>query len=89
MLQQGHDLRRERREGREPAAESGNHEQPPLRRQRREGRKKRDGEPDEVATDKVGGERAGRDRGEIGVELRAKPPAQHRAQAATEADGGG
>src|SRR2546421_557877 len=54
-----------------PPKKPGNQKRPPRGRQRRERRKKRDGEPDEVTADEVGGERAGQDRGEIAVELRA------------------
>src|SRR5204862_53653 len=69
-----------------PAAAAGDHEQPPLGGYRRVGREEGHRNPDDVAADQVGGQRARRDRGEVCIQRQAEPPAQQRAQACPEAD---
>jgi hypothetical protein len=78
LLHQGHEFGWKGGEGGQATAKSDHDEKAQLRQDGRVGRKGRNGKSDDVAADKVGGERTGWDRREETVELRAEPPAQKR-----------
>src|ERR1700688_1352322 len=87
LLQQRDDFRRERREGREAAAETGDHEEPPFRCDGTVGGEERDGHADDVAADEIGAQGPGRNDREAAVEVGGEPPAQQRAETGAQKNG--
>jgi len=87
VLQVSGDLGREGGEGGEPAQEAGDDQQLPFRGQAHVLAKEAQRHADEIATQQVGDQRAGRDGGKQGIEPLAQQPAQAGAGAGSGRDG--